>query len=178
MSPLLPSVNECLQRRINFHRTMQLLLISFLMVLCIYTCPLNHHDEPKAYVLNREQALSLSSSSSSSSKGENAGIYVGLGGSFTGGGNTMDSSVVFSSVGCSFNFVFRLSLIKLNRNTKLNEQPTEENTTEESMVFPPPVNEPPSPTYIPAFSPLEEEEEEELKLKACSRFSTYAFGSS
>ena len=68
------------------------------MVLCIYTGPLNHHDEPKAYVLNREQALS--SSSSSSSKGENAGIYVGLGGSFTGGGNTMDSSVVFSSVGC------------------------------------------------------------------------------
>ena len=31
------------------------------------------------------------------------------------------------------------------------------------MVFPPPVNEPPSPIYLPAFSPLEEEEDEGFK---------------
>ena len=50
--------------------------------------------------------------------------------------------------------------IKLNRNTVLNEKPTEETSTEDSMTFSAPVNEPPSPTYTPVFSPLEEEEDE------------------
>ena len=55
---------------------------------------------------------------------------------------------------------------KLDRNTMRNTKPISEPISpleEEAMTFPPPANEPPSPTYIPAFSPLEEEEEEEFK---------------
>ena len=55
---------------------------------------------------------------------------------------------------------------KLDRNTMRNAKPISEPISpleEEAMTFPPPANEPPSPTYIPAFSPLEEEEEDEVK---------------
>ena len=55
---------------------------------------------------------------------------------------------------------------KLDRNTMRNTKPISEPISpleEEAMTFPPPANEPPSPTYIPAFSPLEEEEEDEVK---------------
>ena len=48
------------------------------------------------------------------------------------------------------------------RNTKPISEPISP-LEEEAMTFPPPANEPPSPTYIPAFSPLEEEEEDEVK---------------
>ena len=53
--------------------------------------------------------------------------------------------------------------LKLAKNTSMNESPSEEEAvypTEEEMVFPPTVNEPESPVYLPAFSPLEESEEE------------------
>ena len=52
--------------------------------------------------------------------------------------------------------------MKLSKNTKFNEKPTEERPTEGGMVFSPPLNEPSSPVYLPTFSPLEESEEEEV----------------
>ena len=50
--------------------------------------------------------------------------------------------------------------IRVSENARLNEKPTEESQPEGSMIFSAPVNEPPSPTYTPVFSPLEEEEDE------------------
>ena len=50
--------------------------------------------------------------------------------------------------------------IRVSKNARLNEKPTEESQPEGSMIFSAPVNEPPSPTYTPVFSPLEEEEDE------------------
>ena len=48
--------------------------------------------------------------------------------------------------------------IRVSKNARLNEKSTGE--SEDSMTFSEPVNEPPSPTYTPVFSPLEEEEDE------------------
>ena len=48
--------------------------------------------------------------------------------------------------------------IRVSKNARLNEKSTGE--SEDSMTFSEPVNEPPSPTYAPVFSPLEEEEDE------------------
>ena len=50
--------------------------------------------------------------------------------------------------------------IRVSKNARLNEKPTEESQPEGSMIFSAPVSEPPSPTYTPVFSPLEEEEDE------------------
>ena len=47
-------------------------------------------------------------SSSSSSNGENTGVYVGLGGSFTGAENIIESSGCASSVGFSLSLAFLL----------------------------------------------------------------------
>ena len=49
-------------------------------------------------------------------------------------------------------------MANFSKNARLNEKSTGE--SEDSMTFSAPVNEPPSPTYTPVFSPLEEEEDE------------------
>ena len=62
---------------------------------------------------------------------------------------------------------------KLDRNAMRIAKPISEPISpleEEAMTFPPPANEPPSPTYIPAFSPLEEERQHSRRQKQTNSF--------